>query len=275
MASMRIERSERDAEAAKLVSEVVAHLLRAASVQREEDDAGAGAAESAVAARERLPSSGAAEEQPAVLTHGKEETEGGDPTEDARTAWLVEETCNRQALLHRYEDIRRRERGGKWDGSGYPLVQADERVLEQLGDRLDPAEDHAGWLHSRDSRAAWLGLVRIVEHQFGSRDDVAAVVKLLGEDGEIQEAFRSQWPISKIVRALNSRERSHAWNDDRVDNAKRRLTKWIARIKSTHGLDAIDLAALLARYARQSDGTGSLDPADGAVSGRPRARGRR
>jgi hypothetical protein len=78
-------------------------------------------------------------------------------------------------------------------------------------------------------------------------------VKLLAEDLDVQESFGSQWPIGKIVRALNDRDRTGSWNDDRVENAKRRLTKWVIKVKSTQGLDAIDFRALLARYARESE----------------------
>jgi hypothetical protein len=176
-----------------------------------------------------------------------------DPMRDGRVAWLVDEVCNRQALLHRYEDVRRRERGGKWDGSGYPLVQVDDRTLEQLGGYEDVEEGHQNGLDAGDSGRAWSGLVKLVQHQFGLNDDVTNLVKLLAEDLDVQESFGSQWPIGKIVRALNERDRTGSWNDDRVENAKRRLTKWVIKVKSTQGLDAIDFRALLARYARESE----------------------
>jgi hypothetical protein len=176
-----------------------------------------------------------------------------DPTRDSRVAWLIDEVCNRQALLHRYEDVRRRDRGGKWDGSGYPLVQADDRMMEQLSGHHDSADDREDSLEASDSRRAWQGLVKLVEQQFGSGDDVLAVVRLLAEDADVQESFGTQWPIEKIARALNQREGSGSWNDDRVENAKRRLTKWVVRVRTTNGLDAIDFRALLARYARENE----------------------
>jgi hypothetical protein len=176
-----------------------------------------------------------------------------DPTRDARVAWLIDEVCNRQALFHRYEDVRRRDRGGKWDGSGYPLVQADDRTMERLSGHHDPADEHEDSLDAADSRHAWQGLVKLVEHQFGSRDDVPAIVRLLAEDADVQESFGNQWPIGKIARVLNQRDGSGSWNNDRVENAKRRLTKWVVRVKTTHGLDAIDFRALLARYAREKE----------------------
>ena len=43
------------------------------------------------------------------------------------------------------------------------------------------------------------------------------------------------------------------WTSDRVDNAKRRLLKWISRLKRKNGLDGVDLEALFARVARQQE----------------------
>ena len=112
-----------------------------------------------------------------------------DPTRDSRVAWLVDEVCNRQAVIHRYEDVRRRERGGKWDGSGYPLVQADDRMMEQLSAHHDAADQREDSLDAMDSRHAWQGLVKLVEQQFQSHDDVPAVVRLLAEDADVQESL--------------------------------------------------------------------------------------
>lgn len=92
-----------------------------------------------------------------------------DPTRDSRVAWLVDEVCNRQAVIHRYEDVRRRERGGKWDGSGYPLVQADDRLMEQLSGHHDPADQREDSLDAMDSRHAWQGLVKLVNRTTTSR----------------------------------------------------------------------------------------------------------
>ncbi len=175
-----------------------------------------------------------------------------EPARDGRVLWLIEEICNRRALAYRYEDVRRRDRGGKWDGTGYPLVQVDDAAIEQLSGHLDPAQDQHDALNAEDCQRAWQGLVKMVEHQFGPGDDVPALVQLLAQDADVQDAFGSQWPIATIVRALNRRHPGSTWNDDRVENAKRRLTRWIVRVKRAHGLDAIDLRALLARYARET-----------------------
>jgi hypothetical protein len=89
----------------------------------------------------------------------------------------------------------------------------------------------------------------LAEHHFGPTDDVVALLQVLAHDRDTQESFGRQWPIGKIIRALNAGQSHALWNDDRVENAKRRLTRFIARFKQEHGLDAVDLRALLARYA--------------------------
>lgn len=248
--SMRVDRSQRGTETNRLVSEVVAHLLRATllNTDRAEMDhtlqaATPGTQSGNGAVGGRLPA------PPPWLASGR--VDPLEPVRDCRVTWIVDETCNRQALFHRYEDMRRRERGGKWDGSGYPLVAVDEQTMEQLGGHYDPNDDDGDALQAEDSRRAWTGLVQLAAHHFGAADDVVTLIKVLAEDRETQESFGSQWPIGKIVRALNAGQPSGSWNDDRVDNAKRRLTKFIFKFKQDHGLDAVDLRALLVRYARQ------------------------
>ena len=233
ISSVRIERTQWKPEVDRLFSEVVAHLLRATSVRRDET----------------APAVSPAPLGPMPwLAKGR--IDPYEPTHDARVIWVVEETCNRQALFHRFEDLRRRDRGGKWDGTGYPLVAVDDETIEQIGGHYDPAEEESSALQAEDSRRAWDGLVKLAMHKFGAEDDVVAVVRVLADDRDTQDAFGSQWPIRQIADALNRRQPGAPWNDDRVDNAKRRLTKYIARLKQTHGLDAVDLRALLVRYAR-------------------------
>lgn len=248
--SARVAGSERQSEIAELVSEVMAHLLRATSVCWSENMDAHGALP-ASGTEEVLASGGAT--PGAVPWLKKGQIDERDSRRDGRVIWLVDAICNRPALFHRYEDVRRRDRGGKWDGAGYPLVQADDQMIERLRGEADPAEDQHAALHAEDSQRAWRGLVEMVERQFGPRDDVPALVRLLAEDPDVQEAFGSQWPIARIARALGERDPRSAWNDDRVENAKRRLTKWIAGVKRAQGLDAIDLRALLVRYARENE----------------------
>jgi hypothetical protein len=252
IATLRIDRRQRKSEVDKLFSEVVAHLLRATSLRREEAATDREANMTEVGERFD-PAHGVRESRapPPWLARGR--IDAWQPMRDTRVIWIVEETCNRQALFHRYEDTRRQDRGGKWHGSGYPLVTVDEKTIEQLSGHYDPAEEESDLLQAQDSRRAWQGLVALVVHQYGPEDDVAALVQILAQDSDMQDSFGSQWPIGKIARALNGRQPNAAWNDDRVENAKRRLTKCIVRIKQAHGLDAIDLRALLARYAREHE----------------------
>jgi hypothetical protein len=247
VASIRVERTARKAEADGLVSEVVAHLLRATSLGR--DEAPMNRASPQMAA----PGAATTEAASPWPWLGKGRIDDGDPASDARVNWLIDDTCNRQALFHRFEDVRRRERGGKWDGAGYPMVAVDHQTLESLSGAYDPGEGEADSLAIDDSRRAWDGLVKLAAHQFGPDDDVVALVRVIGSDGETQDAFGTQWPIAKIVRALNGRGAGASWDDDRVENAKRRLTRCIAKIRQSHGLDAVDLRALLARYSREHD----------------------
>jgi hypothetical protein len=247
VASTRVERVARRSEADGLVSEVVAHLLRATSIGKDEPRMNRASPQTA--------SPGAATTEPPApwpwLAKGR--LDERDPAGDARVRWLIEETCSRQALFHRFEDMRRRDRGGKWDGAGYPMVAVDHQTLENLSGGYDPADNEADSLAIDDSRRAWDGLVKLAAHQFGPDDDVVALVRALGSDGDTQDAFGTQWPIGKIVAALNRRSTDASWDDDRVENAKRRLTRCIAKIKQAHGLDAVDLRALLARYSREHD----------------------
>jgi hypothetical protein len=251
ISSARVDRRERKPETDRLVSEVVAHLLRATSARIDETQMDG-----------EMPDRGASQRpadrpQPWLSRGGLDER---DPVRDSRVAWLIDDTCNRQALFHRYEDMRRRDRGGKWDGSGYPLVAVDHETIEQLSGHYDPTEEETDSLAAEDARRAWEGLVELASRQFGPDDDVVALVQVLAEDRDTQDSFASQWPIGKIVLALNRRGSGAAWNDDRVDNAKRRLTKLIVRIKQANGLDAVDLRALLARYARERRAAAAAAP---------------
>jgi hypothetical protein len=245
----RVDRRQRKSEVDNLFSEVVAHLLRATSLRRD-DAAMSGETTMITQANERSNAAPASSAQPWL---GRGRLDAWEPMRDARVIWVVEETCNRQALFHRYEDMRRRDRGGKWHGSGYPLVTVDEQTMEQLSGHYDPAENEADALQLEESRRAWAGLVALVVKQFGADDDVAAMVRTLAEDSETQDAFGSQWPIGQIAEALGKRQPGQTWTDDRVENAKRRLTKYIGKIRKAHGLDAVDLRALLVRYAREHE----------------------
>jgi hypothetical protein len=242
ISSLRVDRSQRRSEIDGLVSEVVAHLLRATSLRMKEATMDC-----------NCPSAqpGASRQPGPVPWFEKGKVNLYEPARDARVIWIVEDTCNRQALFHRYEDVRRRDRGGKWDGSGYPLVAVDNQTIEQLGGHYDPGEEEIDALEEQDARRAWEGLIRLTIRQFGVEDDIVALVQVLASDSNTQESFGSQWPIGLIVRALNAGRPAVPWTDDRAENAKRRLCRFISRIKQANGLDATDLRALLAGYTRE------------------------
>jgi hypothetical protein len=81
--------------------------------------------------------------------------------------------------------------------------------------------------------------------------DVLLLLDLMAHDPEVQSGFGAEWPVSQIVSALNLKHSIPLWNDDRVENAKKRLKNWIVRLKRIHGLDAGDLMDLFARRDRE------------------------
>jgi hypothetical protein len=68
---------------------------------------------------------------------------------------------------------------------------------------------------------------------------------------DVLEDSSGQWPIKVMVVMLNEHFPPPTWTGDRVDNAKRRLIKWIKGLMQKNGLDATDLEALFARVARR------------------------
>lgn len=169
-----------------------------------------------------------------------------DPKRDARVAWLIAQVGGPRALIHRYEDIRRRRFGGKWSEHGYRQVQLEPEHVEGLS--VDPDDPN----YEMDVRSAWLGLLALAKSQFRRDEDAAIVLDLMENDSEIQSAFDKEWPVAAIVAALNRSHPTPSWNDDRVENAKRRLKNWIARLMRDNGLDSTDLMDLLARHGRRN-----------------------
>ena len=85
---------------------------------------------------------------------------------------------------------------------------------------------------------------------------------LMARDFDIQAGFDAAWPITQMVNTLNQSHPNPPWNDDRVENAKKRLKNWIVCLRRTHGLDETDLMDLFARHARtQASVTGPLSTA--------------
>jgi hypothetical protein len=214
--------AQREAESLELFSEVMAKLLGATAAGDSRD--------------------GAAEGD----TPTPDWTVDNDPKRDGRVTWLIAEIGGRQALGHRHEDIRRR-LYGRWKEGGYKVDQlADEHVADLAVDPIDPLEDE-------DNRRAWRGLLAAAKTEFEPTEDVSVLLDLLASDPEIQAGFGSEWPVRQIVDTLNGRKPARPWNDDRVDNAKKRLKGWIGRIRRKYEIDPEDLMHLFAQYARKQE----------------------
>jgi hypothetical protein len=168
-----------------------------------------------------------------------------DPERDERVVWLIDQVGGQRALMHRQEDIRRRLHGGKWKDGGYRQVQLE---TEHIKDLSVPPDDPQC---QKDIRDAWHGLLNAAVSEFRAGDDILLLLDLMAHDPEVRARFRKGWPVSQIVSALNLKYPISPWNDNRVENAKKRLKNWIARLKRIHGLDADALKDLFARRGRQ------------------------
>ena len=133
---------------------------------------------------------------------------------------------------------------------GRPIVQPGvEDEIAELGS--DP--DQAITLQEKDADRAWRGLLATANKQFQQHDDVSMLLRLMNDVRDILEDSSSQWPVNRIVALLNQQFPPPTWTDRRVDNAKKRLLKWISRLMQKNGLDATDLEALFAGVARRED----------------------
>ena len=177
-----------------------------------------------------------------------------DPECDGRVVWLQKEMqsiCSNQALAHRCEDIRRK----LW---GRALPQGVRRIVQsEEGDDFDESSSDSDQEHSlveADSRAVWRGLLLLMEQELPSDDDVTRVLSTIKKEPDIFESSSTRWPVGTLIRLL-SRDfpPPPPWDDNRVDNAKRRLKRWIQGLKKRNGLDDIDLEALFARVAYRQD----------------------
>jgi hypothetical protein len=221
LASLSLPTADRESVAGELFSEVMAKLLGVGGAAVGGDDGKGEAAPYACPADD-------------------------DPKRDCRVAWLLSEVGGRQALAHRLEDMRR-QRHGRWREGGYRTDQlVDEHVA---GLSVDPDEPH----DERDTQRVWQGVLVAAASAFEPGEDVYVLLELMAGDAEIQAAFGPGWPVRRIVGALNRQHPGMPWNDDRVENAKRRLTNWIARLQRDRGLDQADLKDLFAGLSREAE----------------------
>ena len=262
MASLGVPLAERSSAAGELLSEVMAKLLGVGSSTGAESDAQRADQIARVFDGEQLPSAASFQ------------TNADDPEKDERVHWLIQEVGGRRALNHRFEDIRRR-RWGRAQGFGYRMVQIsalsnagpeadrDEDILAQQEQRDGQQEENEDPHHNRDIRRAWTGMLAVASTRFKPHEDARKLLDLLARDPDVQAGFGLEWPVRKIVDALNIMDPDPPWNDDRIENAKKRLRNWIGGIKREYGLDQTDLLALFARYGR-SAASGAGDTASPA-----------
>jgi hypothetical protein len=191
------------------------------------------------------------EEAPGISTKPSEwTTDLNAPDLDARFVWLVSEIGGSGAITHRLEDIRRQRHGRSSPEKGRPLVQIEGE--DEISDDNSDPEVREGGIHDADTRLAWRGLRIMVSRQFPPKDDVYILVDLMESTPELFEnSSGQQWPIKEIVEELNCHLSNQSWNNGRVDNAKRRLMRWVHHLMKENKLDAIDLEALFARVARR------------------------
>jgi hypothetical protein len=276
MISLGVPLADRSSTAGELLSEVMAKLLGVGSSSGAEDDP-----QQANHVSRSVPSD---EQWPSAPSF---QTNSDAPEQDERVRWLIQEVGGRRALKHRFEDMRRR-RWGRAHGLGYRMVQIsalsnagpetgrDEDILAQQEMRDGRLQaDHEDPHHDRDVRRAWAGMLAAASSRFKPHEDARKLLDLLARDPDVQADFGAEWPVRKIADALNIIDPDPPWNDDRIENAKKRLRNWIGGMKRDHGLDQTDLMALFARYGRAAaSGAGSTaPPASELGTGTPSAKG--
>ena len=171
------------------------------------------------------------------------------PNHDGRVDWLIKEIGGLIAVAHRHQDIMR-ERFGR----DYKIVQTDidDEIFE--GDPA-PGADGDDTLNEVDLRLVWRGLRIASRREFPPGDRVSDLLQLMERTPDLFDgSSNGRWPITEIVALLTRDFPEHAWDDDLVENAKRRLLRWVKRLKQENRLNTIDLEALFARIARQSKG---------------------
>ena len=214
MASLGVPLAERASAAGELLSEVMAKLLGVGAPAGDDNDPLQTDSIARVLDGTQLPS--------AVSL----QTNADDPEQDERVRWLIQEVGGRRALKHRFEDIRRR-RWGRAQGLGYRLVQIsalsntdetdrDEDILAQQEQQDCLQEDHEDPHHDKDIRRAWTGMLAAASSRFKPHEDVRKLLDLLARDPDVQDGFGAEWPVRKIVDALNSIDPDPPWNDDRM-----------------------------------------------------------
>jgi hypothetical protein len=121
-----------------------------------------------------------------------------------------------------------------------------------------PSQERA--LFAADDAAALRGLFQLAASELVSGDEVLVLIQLLHKHQELWEEFRSdkrgrgtgfKWPVDALVAAHNEICPNRVWEDTDVENAKRRLSRFIIRKMRELGCtDRTDMKGLLARLGR-------------------------
>ena len=181
-------------------------------------------------------------------------TDPQNPELDGRVVWLhteIQRMCGAQAMGHRCEDIRRRRFGRSMPDGGRRTVQPDEdEDFPEIASDCDQEDT----LLEADAQNAWRGLLLVFKQEHSPGDDAVSLLFVLEQNPDIfADAPGTRWPVRSLVNLLDRSFAPPPWSDDRVDQAKRRLTNWIRRLMRKNGLDAMDLEGLFARVARQQE----------------------
>jgi hypothetical protein len=134
------------------------------------------------------------------------------------------------------------------------LIRGGRRIVQPgIEDETDEPGSEPDLFNHVDAYNAWQGLLLTANDQFPQHDDASMLLRLLNDARDILGESSGQWPIRRMVALLNELFPPPTWTDDRVDNAKRRLVKWIKGLMQKNGLDATDLEALFAGVARRGE----------------------
>jgi hypothetical protein len=130
---------------------------------------------------------------------------------------------------------------------------------DHIDSPVEPIADER--LRKADALDIWRGLLLTANCEFAPEDDVAKLLCLVARrPGIIEDANGSRWPLETLAAFLDADFSPPPWNAIRVENAKRRLAKWISRLMLKNGLDATDLEGLFARVARQQRSGEQITP---------------
>jgi hypothetical protein len=172
-------------------------------------------------------------------------TNSDNPSDDGRVVWLIEEIGGSAAFAHRYSDVERRKFGRT--RRTRQLDDEDENITDPNGNNERDAD-------ATDIQLVWRGFIIAAAQQFAYSDDVSRLLKLMTDEPHLfDHSMGERWPVKQIVVALTRQSSDQAWNDRRLENAKRRLMRWVQRLMQENRLDPIDMRAMFARIARRYD----------------------